>query len=88
MGYLEERLEIHHDFLVMGKVFAVAFAVGLHVLAISLGVGVARLAFNASLRVGLAFASSEIAMQLIGYGLGVGAGHLWAKSPPMWVSRC
>jgi len=76
MGYLEERLEIHHDFLVMGKVFAAAFAVGLDVLAISIGVGVARLAFDASLRVGLAFASSEIAMQIIGYGIGMGASHM------------
>jgi putative Mn2+ efflux pump MntP len=69
-------LEIHDDFIVLGKVCAVALAVGLDVLAISLGVGVAGLAFDASLRVGLTFASSEIAMQVIGYGLGAGASHL------------
>ena len=69
-------MQIHHDVIVLGKVFAVALAVGLDVLAISLGVGVAGLAYDASLRVGLAFASSEIAMQIIGYGLGAGASHL------------
>ncbi len=53
-----------------------ALAVGLDVLAMSLGVGVAGLAHDASLRVGLAFASSEIAMQVIGYGLGAGASRL------------
>jgi len=69
-------LQIHHDVIVLGKVFAVALAVGLDVLAISLGVGVAGLASDASLRVGFAFASSEIAMQVIGYGLGAGASHM------------
>jgi len=69
-------LEIHHDFLALGKTFAVAFAVGLDVLAISVGVGVARLPFDASIRLGAAFAGSEIAMQVIGYALGVGAGRV------------
>jgi manganese efflux pump family protein len=69
-------LEIHHDLIVLGKVFAVALAVGLDVLAISLGVGVAGLSSDASLRVGLAFASSEIAMQVVGYGLGAGANRM------------
>ena len=53
-----------------------AFAVGLDVLAISVGVGVARLSFDASMRLGLAFAGSEIAMQMIGYAFGVGAGRI------------
>jgi manganese efflux pump family protein len=70
------HLEIHNGFVALGKTFAVAFAVGLDVLAISVGVGVARLSFNASLRLGLAFAGSEIAMQMIGYALGVGAGRV------------
>jgi manganese efflux pump family protein len=65
--------------IVLGKVFAVALAVGLDVLAISLGVGVAGLAYDARLRVGLAFASSEIAMQVIGYGLGAGASHMFGE---------
>jgi putative Mn2+ efflux pump MntP len=76
MACLEERLEIHHDLVALGKVFAVAFAVGLDVLAISVGVGVARLPFDASLRLGVAFAGSEIAMQVIGYALGAGAGRM------------
>jgi putative Mn2+ efflux pump MntP len=40
------------------------------------GVGIARLALDSSLRVGFAFAGSEIAMQAIGYELGAGAGYL------------
>jgi putative Mn2+ efflux pump MntP len=69
-------LRIHHDLVELGKVCAVAFAVGLDVLAISVGVGVTQLAFDASLRVGIAFAGSEIAMQLIGYELGTGIGRM------------
>ena len=69
-------MQTHLDFIVLGKICAVALAVGLDVLAISLGVGVAGLAYDASLRVGFAFASSEIAMQVIGYGLGTGASHV------------
>ncbi len=64
------------DFLVLTKVVAVAFAVGLDVLAVSVGVGVAGYAWSASLRLGLAFAGSEITMQLIGYELGAGAGRM------------
>jgi putative Mn2+ efflux pump MntP len=69
-------LEIHHDLLLLAKIVAVAFAVGLDVLAVSVGVGVARLPFDASLRLGVAFAGSEIAMQVIGYALGTGAGQM------------
>ena len=69
-------MEIHHEVVALGKAFAVAFAVGLDVLAISVGVGVARLPFDASLRLGVAFAGSEIAMLAIGYALGVGAGKM------------
>lgn len=67
---------MHSDLIVLGKVVAVALAVGLDVLAVSLGVGVAGLSDGAALRVGIAFASSEIAMQVVGYGLGAGASHL------------
>jgi putative Mn2+ efflux pump MntP len=76
MGCLEVRLEIHHDLTVFVRVLAVAFAVGLDVFAVSIGVGVARPALDSSLRVGFAFAGSEIAMQAIGYGLGAGVGHM------------
>jgi len=64
---------MHHDLVLLSKVFAVALAVGLDVLALSVGVGVRRLGLGASFRVGAAFAVSEIAMQLIGYELGASA---------------
>ena len=67
---------MRHDLLILAKVFAVAIAVGLDVFAISVGVGVMQLAWRASLRVGLSFSFSEIAMQLIGYGLGTGVGGM------------
>jgi manganese efflux pump family protein len=67
-------LAVPDDLIVMSKVAGVAIAVGLDVLAVSIGVGVSKLAFKASLRLGIAFAGSEIIMQLIGYGLGTGAG--------------
>lgn len=67
---------VHHDLVVISKVFAVAFAVGLDVLALSIGVGVARLNPGASLRVGSAFAVAEISMQLIGYELGATANQM------------
>jgi putative Mn2+ efflux pump MntP len=57
----------------------VAFAVGLDVLAISLAVGTAQLNRDASVRVGLAFASAEIVMQVVGYGLGTGANHIFGE---------
>jgi putative Mn2+ efflux pump MntP len=69
-------LEVHPDLIIFVRVIVVALAVGLDVLAISVGVGIARLAYDASLRVGLSFASSEIAMQVIGYGLGTGASRI------------
>jgi manganese efflux pump family protein len=78
-GYLEDQLVSHPDFFALGRVFAVAFAVGLDVLAISLAVGTAQLNHDASLRVGLAFASAEIGMQVVGYGLGTGASQIFGE---------
>lgn len=69
-------IEVHHGLVLLSKVFAVAFAVGLDVLALSIGVGVAQLSRAASLRVGTAFAAAEIGMQLIGYELGATASHM------------
>jgi manganese efflux pump family protein len=66
---------MHDSLVTLGKILALAFAVGLDVFAISVSVGVARLALNASLKVGFIFAGSEIAMQVIGYALGAGAGR-------------
>jgi len=50
--FLEAELAIHHDLSVMGKVFAVALAVGFDVLAISVGIGAMRLALDVSVRLG------------------------------------
>jgi manganese efflux pump family protein len=67
---------LHHDLVVLAKVFTVALAVGLDVLALSIGVGVARLSPGASVRVGSTFAVAEIAMQVIGYALGASASQM------------
>jgi putative Mn2+ efflux pump MntP len=64
-------LEIHRDLIVLGKTLTVALAVGLDVLAVSVGVGVAQLAREASLKLGTAFAGSEITMQVVGCEPGV-----------------
>jgi manganese efflux pump family protein len=69
-------MNLHSELVVMAKVIVVAIAVGLDVLAVSVGVGVARLAWDASVRVGVAFAGSEIIMQVVGFGLGTGAGKM------------
>jgi manganese efflux pump family protein len=72
----EVRLPIPHDLVLTAKILGVALAVGLDVLAISVGVGVMQLALNQRVRLGLAFAGAEIAMQVIGYELGAGAGKI------------
>jgi manganese efflux pump family protein len=69
-------LAIHHELTTLAKTLAVAFAVGLDVLAVSVGVGIAQVSREASIRLGLSFAGSEITMQILGYQLGVGAGRL------------
>jgi putative Mn2+ efflux pump MntP len=68
-------LEIHNSLIILGKVIVVALAVGLDVLAVAVGVGVTRPSLRAGVRMGLAFASAEIAMQAIGYALGAQAGQ-------------
>jgi putative Mn2+ efflux pump MntP len=73
-------LPITFDWTVFSKVLAVAFAVGLDVLAISIGVGVARVAAEVRLRLGVAFATAEIVMQLIGYELGRRAGEMLGEA--------
>jgi putative Mn2+ efflux pump MntP len=72
-------LALNHSLIEIGKILMVAMAVGLDTLAISVSVGVARLAPGASLRLGLAFAGAEIAMQAIGYKLGTGAGQMLGR---------
>jgi putative Mn2+ efflux pump MntP len=72
-------LAVPRDLVLMAKVLGVALAVGLDVLAVSVGVGVMQLALNARLRLGFAFASSEIAMQVIGFELGESAGEMFGE---------
>jgi manganese efflux pump family protein len=69
-------VNLHSELMTLGKVIAIAIAVGFDVLAVSVGVGVTGLAWDASVRVGAAFAGSEILMQAVGYGLGTGAGRM------------
>ena len=81
-------MAIHHELIVMSKVFAVALAVGLDVLAVSVGIGVMKLALDASVRLGCAFATSEIAMQVLGYVLGTGAGKMLGERYEHNAERC
>jgi len=61
------------------KIIAVAVAVGFDVLAISIGVGITQIPWQASVRLGVSFATAEILMQVIGYELGTGAGRLFGE---------
>jgi putative Mn2+ efflux pump MntP len=58
------------------KILGIAVAVGLDVLALSIAVGIMQLPWNSRIRLGLAFSGSEVIMQVIGYGIGTGAGEL------------
>jgi manganese efflux pump family protein len=58
------------------KIVSIAIAIGLDVFAISIGVGITKAEWPVRVRLGAAFAGAEITMQLIGYGLGTGAGRL------------
>jgi manganese efflux pump family protein len=80
MGYSEARLVVLNNSILVAKVLGVSLAVGLDVLAVSVGVGVMQLALNARLRLGVAFAASEIAMQVVGYELGAGAGKVLGEA--------
>jgi putative Mn2+ efflux pump MntP len=56
------------------KIFGVAFAVGLDVLALSIAVGIMQIPLASRVRLGLAFSASEVLMQGVGYFIGTGAG--------------
>jgi putative Mn2+ efflux pump MntP len=58
------------------KIFGIAFAVGLDVLALSIAIGIMKSEWGARLRLGLAFSSAEVIMQVVGYGLGTGVGRI------------
>lgn len=58
------------------RIGAVACAIGLDVLALSVAVGIKDLPWASRLRLGASFALAEIAMQIVGYLLGTGFGRL------------
>ncbi len=64
------------------KILGIAFAVGLDVLALSIAVGVMRIDWPARIRLGAAFSGAEVLMQLVGYGIGTGAGRVAGAIAP------
>ncbi len=58
------------------KIFGIALAVGLDVLALSIAVGIMQVPWSARLRLGFAFSAAEVIMQVVGYAIGTGAGHI------------
>lgn len=58
------------------RIGLISLAIGLDVLALAIGIGVTGVPWNIRIRVGAAFAGAEIGMQLLGIGVGTGAGHL------------
>jgi putative Mn2+ efflux pump MntP len=65
-----------HEHVLLLKIISVAIAIGLDVFAISVGVGITSSQWPVRVRLGAAFATAEIIMQVIGYELGTGAGRL------------
>ncbi len=58
------------------KILVVALSLALDVFAVSVGVGIRGVPRAVKIRIGIAFASAEILMNLIGAGLGAVVGHL------------
>lgn len=58
------------------KIFVIAISLALDVFAVSVGVGVRGVPAGVKLRIGAAFATAEICMNLIGAGLGLAVGKL------------
>jgi putative Mn2+ efflux pump MntP len=58
------------------KIFGIAFAVGLDVLALSIAVGIMQIPLRVRMRLGIAFSVSEVVMQGLGYEIGTGAGRM------------
>ncbi len=58
------------------KILIVALSLALDVFAVSVGVGIRGVPRAVKIRIGIAFASAEILMNLIGAGLGAVVGHL------------
>ncbi|HEY8321484.1 MAG TPA: manganese efflux pump [Candidatus Baltobacteraceae bacterium] len=57
------------------KIVVIALSLALDVFAVSVGVGIRGVPRAVKIRIGIAFASAEIAMNLIGAGLGAVVGH-------------
>ncbi|HEY8313173.1 MAG TPA: manganese efflux pump [Candidatus Baltobacteraceae bacterium] len=58
------------------KIFAIALSLALDVFAVSVGVGIRGVPRSLKIRIGLSFAFAEIAMNVIGAGLGAVVGRL------------
>ncbi len=58
------------------RIFGVALAVGLDVLALSVAIGIKEPPWPQRLRLGLAFSTAEILMQIVGLLLGAGLGRI------------
>jgi putative Mn2+ efflux pump MntP len=58
------------------KILGIALAVGLDVLALSIAVGIMQVPWSSRIRLGLSFSGAEVLMQIIGYGIGTGAGKV------------
>jgi putative Mn2+ efflux pump MntP len=58
------------------RILGVALAIGLDVLALSTAIGIKEPPWRERLRLGIAFSTAEILMQIIGLSLGTGFGHL------------
>jgi len=58
------------------KILVVAFSLALDVFAVSVGVGMRGVPRSTKIRIGIAFATAEVAMNLIGAGLGAAIGKL------------
>jgi putative Mn2+ efflux pump MntP len=67
---------MHAEQVTLVKILAVTIAIGLDVFAISVGVGITNAEWAVRIRLGAAFATAEISMQVIGYESGTGAGVL------------
>jgi putative Mn2+ efflux pump MntP len=78
-SFLSDNLPplMHPERVLFVKTLAVAIAIGLDVFAISVGVGITKGEWSTRIRLGAAFATAEITMQVIGYELGTGAGRLF-----------
>lgn len=69
---------------VIARIATVAFAIGLDVLALSTAIGIKGPPWRTRLRLGAAFSTAEIVMQVVGLGLGSGFGRL-VGSIAQWI---